>query len=80
MTLGEASLQTVSQVAGRRRSQAGAGLDLSFGSRPCRRFLRLLGFGQKANVAAGLCAPILALIYPGASLPLQLPPWPVHPV
>lgn len=59
MTLGEASLQTVSQVAGRERSQAGAGLDPPFGSRPRRRFSRLLGYEQMANVAAGLCAPIV---------------------
>lgn len=59
MTLGEASLQTVSQVAGRRRSQAGVGLDPPFGFRPRRCFLRLLGFGQMAKVAAGLCAPIV---------------------
>lgn len=59
MTLGEASLQTVSQVAGRGRSQAVAGLDPPFGFQPRRRFSRLLGFGQKANVAAGLCAPVV---------------------
>lgn len=60
MTLGEASLQTVSQVAGRGQSQPGVGLDPPFGSRhpPPRRFSRLL-VEQMANVAAGLCAPIV---------------------
>lgn len=79
MTLGEASLQTVSQVAGRGRSQAGARLDPPFVSRPRRRY----------TVAAvwtnGKCGrrPLRAnryLTYPRVSLPLQLPPWPVHPV
>lgn len=79
MTLGEASLQTVSQVDGRGPSQAGAGLDPPFGSRP-RRSYAVAGVWTNGKCGRRPLRPNRYLTYPGVSLPLQLPPWPVHPV
>lgn len=79
MTLGEASLQTVSQVAGRGRSQAGAGLDPPFGSRSPRRYT-VAGVWTNGKCGRRPLRAYRYLTYPGVSLRPQLPPWPVHPV